>query len=129
APVFPAEYSLSDAQANEDQVLALEDTDGRVYHAAAAVVQQEGDPLSIQMVALPLAEADRIISQYFGIYITIALIILVRDLRRGGFSARDRAECLRPAPVFPAEYSLSDAQANEDQVLALEDTDGRVYHA
>ncbi len=76
APVFPAEYSLSDAQANEEQVLALEDADGGVYHAAAAVVQQEGDPLSIQMVALPLAEADRIISQYFGIYITIALITI-----------------------------------------------------
>jgi two-component system OmpR family sensor kinase len=39
-------------------------------------VQPEGSPLSIQMVALPLAEADRIIGQYFGIYITIALITI-----------------------------------------------------
>ncbi|MCK2024700.1 HAMP domain-containing histidine kinase [Microbacterium sp. SSW1-47] len=76
APFFPAEYSLSEAQANEDKVLALEGDNGSVYHGAVALVQQEGTPLSIQMVALPLAEADRIISQYFGIYITIALITI-----------------------------------------------------
>ena len=76
APFFPAEYSLSEAQANEDQVLTLQGKNGSVFHAAVAPVQLEGRPLSIQMVALPLAEADRIIGQYFGIYITIALITI-----------------------------------------------------
>jgi two-component system OmpR family sensor kinase len=76
APFFPSKYTLADAQANEDTVIPLEGKDDSVFHAAVAPVQPEGSPLSIQMVALPLAEADRIIGQYFGIYITIALITI-----------------------------------------------------
>lgn len=76
APIFPSTYSLGDANARADQVLTLSGPNGAVFHAAVAPVQPEGSPLRIQLVALPLAEADRVISQYFGIYITIALITI-----------------------------------------------------
>ena len=76
APLFPASYSLADANANADTVLQLPGADGEVFHAAVAVVNSDGGVLRVQMVALPLAPADRIISQYFGIYITIALITI-----------------------------------------------------
>lgn len=78
APLFPAQYSLAKATANTDQIpLEMMGADGEVFHAAVAVVPSEGGVLRIQLVALPLAPADRIISQYFGIYITIALITIL----------------------------------------------------
>ncbi|PRB77394.1 cell wall metabolism sensor histidine kinase WalK, partial [Microbacterium sp. MYb32] len=78
APLFPAQYSLAKATANTDQIpLEMMGADGEVFHAAVAVVPGEGGVLRIQLVALPLAPADRIISQYFGIYITIALITIL----------------------------------------------------
>lgn len=85
APLFPAEYSLAEANARADQVQQMYGADDEVFHAAVAVVGSEGGMLRIQLVALPLAPADRIISQYFGIYITIALItILVAALLTRG---------------------------------------------
>ncbi|MGH3690832.1 MAG: sensor histidine kinase [Microbacterium sp.] len=78
APLFPSQYSLAKATANTDQIpLEMMGADGEVFHAAVAVVPSEGGVLRIQLVALPLAPADRIISQYFGIYITIALITIL----------------------------------------------------
>ncbi|WEF20135.1 sensor histidine kinase [Microbacterium maritypicum] len=78
APLFPARYSLAKATANTDQIpLEMEGADGERFHAAVAVVPSEGGVLRIQLVALPLSPADRIISQYFGIYITIALITIL----------------------------------------------------
>lgn len=78
APVFPAEYSLAKAAAYADRVpIELPGPDGEIFHGAVAVVNSEGGALYIQLVALPLAPADRIISQYFGIYITIALVTIV----------------------------------------------------
>ncbi|PRA80827.1 HAMP domain-containing sensor histidine kinase [Microbacterium sp. MYb66] len=78
APLFPAEYSLAKANDNVDKIpIEMFGTDGEVFHAAVAVVASEGGVLRIQLVALPLAPADRIISQYFGIYITIALITIL----------------------------------------------------
>lgn len=76
APLFPPEYTLSDAKLHEDEVLQLDGKDGTTFHAAVAIVQPEGSPLRIQLVAMPLSEADSIIGQYFGIYITIALITI-----------------------------------------------------
>ncbi|MDF2507394.1 MAG: histidine kinase, partial [Microbacterium sp.] len=78
APLFPSEYSLAKATADTDQIpLEIPGADGTVFHGAVAVVGSEGGALRIQLVALPLAPADRIISQYFGIYITIALITIL----------------------------------------------------
>jgi len=77
APLFPPEYSLAEANANADKILELPGADGEVFHAAVSVVNSDGGILRVQMVALPLAPADRIISQYFGIYITIALITIL----------------------------------------------------
>lgn len=77
APLFPPEYSLAEANANADKILELPGADGGVFHAAVSVVNSDGGILRVQMVALPLAPADRIISQYFGIYITIALITIL----------------------------------------------------
>lgn len=69
---------LTKATANTDQIpLEMEGADGQRFHAAVAVVPSEGGVLRIQLVALPLSPADRIISQYFGIYITIALITIL----------------------------------------------------
>ena len=76
APLFPSAYSLADANAHADTIIELPGADGEVFHAAVAVVNSDGGVLRVQMVALPLAPADRIISQYFGIYITIALITI-----------------------------------------------------
>ncbi|MEV8250520.1 HAMP domain-containing sensor histidine kinase [Microbacterium sp. NPDC076768] len=78
APIFPAEYSLGKATVNADRIpLEMEGPDGEVFHGAVAVVASEGGVLRIQLVALPLSPADRIIGQYFGIYITIALITIL----------------------------------------------------
>jgi len=85
APLFPAEFTLAEANAKTDQVLQMYGSDGEVFHAAVAVMGSEGGTIRIQLVAMPLAPADRIISQYFGIYITIALItILVAALLTRG---------------------------------------------
>lgn len=76
APLFPSAYSTSQAKQDEDKTLALEDADGRSYVAAVAVLTSDGGALRTQLVALPLAGADRVISQYFSIYITIAFITI-----------------------------------------------------
>lgn len=78
APLFPSSYSPLDVQANEDTRFTIEGTKGTSFRAAVARVPGEGDgSLRIQIVAMPLEYADRIISQYFGIYITVALITIV----------------------------------------------------
>ena len=86
APLFPSEYSLAEANANAEKTpMEMRGADGEVFHSAVAVVASDGGVLRIQLVALPLAPADRIISQYFGIYTTIALItILVAALLTRG---------------------------------------------
>lgn len=77
APLFPAAYSLIQARANEDQVIELEGEHGTLFHAAVRVLPSEGGAFRVQVVALPLSEADRIIGQYFGIYTTISLITIL----------------------------------------------------
>ena len=86
APLFPSSYSPLDVQTNEDTRFTLEGTKGASYRAAVARVPGEGDgSLRIQIVAMPLEYADRIIGQYFGIYITVAFvtIFLAALLTRG----------------------------------------------
>lgn len=77
APLFPSAYSLLEAQNNEDQAFTMEGTKGSSFRAAVARVPGEGDgSLRTQIVAMPLEYADRIVGQYFGIYITVALITI-----------------------------------------------------
>lgn len=76
-PVFPESYPLQKAQAEADVPFDLVGADKSMYRAAVATVTGEGGELRVQLVAMPLAEVDRIISQYFGIYITIALITIL----------------------------------------------------
>lgn len=75
-PIFPQTYPLQKAQADVDTPFDLRGADRSIYRAAVATVTGEGGELRVQVVAMPLAEVDRIISQYFGIYITIALITI-----------------------------------------------------
>jgi len=77
-PLFPASYSLQIAQLNQDKVLTLDGTKGGEFRAAVAIAPGTGGgAVRIQLVAMPLTAADRIIGQYFGIYITVALITIV----------------------------------------------------
>ncbi len=76
-PVFPESYPLAKAQSEADTTFDLPGADASVYRAAVATVPGDGGELRIQVVAMPLAEVDRILSQYFGIYITIALITIL----------------------------------------------------
>ncbi|MCI1019587.1 HAMP domain-containing histidine kinase [Microbacterium sp. C5A9] len=86
SPLFPSTFTLLDAQTKSDGTFALEGTKGASFRAAVASLPGEGGgSLRIQVVAMPLDSADRIISQYFGIYITVALvtILLAALLTRG----------------------------------------------
>ncbi|WP_314424189.1 HAMP domain-containing sensor histidine kinase [uncultured Microbacterium sp.] len=86
SPLFPSTFTLLDAQAKSESTFPLEGTKGASFRAAVASLQGEGGgDLRIQVVAMPLDSADRIISQYFGIYITVALvtILLAALLTRG----------------------------------------------
>ncbi|WEK60470.1 MAG: HAMP domain-containing sensor histidine kinase [Candidatus Microbacterium colombiense] len=76
APQFAETFSPQKAQANEDTVFDLTSEQGKVFRASAALLPSDGGALRVQVVALPLASADRIISQYFSIYITIAFITI-----------------------------------------------------
>ncbi|MFJ4222615.1 sensor histidine kinase [Microbacterium sp. NPDC089695] len=78
SPLFPSTYKLLDAQNNSDTVFPLEGTEGTGFRAAVALLPGEGGgALRIQMVAMPLDYADRIISQFFGIYVTVALVTIL----------------------------------------------------
>lgn len=76
-PVFPQTYSTIKAQANEDEIGTLLGAEGSEFRTAVAIVPSDGGALRVQLVAMPLAEVDSIIQQYFGIYTTIALITIV----------------------------------------------------
>ncbi|MFB4350237.1 sensor histidine kinase [Microbacterium sp. CR_7] len=77
-PPFPSKYTLLDAQNAGDGVFPLAGTKGDDFRAAVALLPGDGDgALRIQMVAMPLDYADRIISQFFGIYITVALVTIL----------------------------------------------------
>ncbi|GAA5152566.1 hypothetical protein GCM10025768_20730 [Microbacterium pseudoresistens] len=76
-PVFPATYTLQEATDNVDAIpILLEAGDGEVFHAAVAPQEIQGT-YYIQLVALPIEEADRIIATYFGVFTTIALITIL----------------------------------------------------
>lgn len=76
-PLFPSSYSLQNAYAHQDEALDFSGTRGSTFRGAVAVLPYDDGALRIQIVALPLDSADRIISQYFGIYITVALVTIL----------------------------------------------------
>ena len=86
-PVFPDTFTLLDAKANEDRVLPLESADGLAFHATVSIQPAQSAPGNayVQVVALPLDEADRIVGTYFAVYTTVALItiLLAALLTRG----------------------------------------------
>lgn len=76
-PTFSTALPLERAHELEDEVLALHSADGQEFRGAVAVVPGEDGALYVQVVALPLDEADNIIGQYFGVYITVALVTIL----------------------------------------------------
>src|SRR5690606_36560909 len=77
-PNFPETITLPEAKALEDKVpITLNGENGATFHAAVAVNDGPGAAVYVQYVAMPLDEADRIIGQYFGIYITVALVTIL----------------------------------------------------
>ncbi|MFK4759925.1 ATP-binding protein [Microbacterium sp. ZW T5_45] len=77
SPLFPSSYSVQDALDNEGSVFSLSGTKGMEFKASVATTTGEGGAVLVQLVAQPLGAVDRIISQFFGIYITVALITIV----------------------------------------------------
>ncbi|MGM7668396.1 sensor histidine kinase [Microbacterium sp. A93] len=85
-PVFPETFTLEQAYALDGKILPLKSADGSAFHASVAGRGGPDGTLYVQYVALPLEEADRIISQYFAVYTTVALVttlvaaLLIRGL-------------------------------------------------
>ncbi|MEJ1088942.1 HAMP domain-containing sensor histidine kinase [Microbacterium sp. Mu-80] len=78
-PAFPETFTLQQAKAKEDQVLPLNNPDGLEFHAAVSPqpAQSAQNILYVQVVALPLEEADRIVGTYFAVYTTVALVTIL----------------------------------------------------
>lgn len=76
APEFREVFPLAEAKSSEDTVMPLVGEDGALFSSSVAVLTSEGGALRSQVVAVPLAPADRIVGQYFSIYITIAFITI-----------------------------------------------------
>ncbi|UNK71799.1 HAMP domain-containing sensor histidine kinase [Microbacterium sp. H1-D42] len=78
-PTFPATFTLQQAKAKEDQVIPLDGPDGVEFHAAVSPqpAQSAQNSLYVQVVALPLEEADRIVGTYFAVYTTVALVTIL----------------------------------------------------
>ncbi|MBY6061698.1 HAMP domain-containing sensor histidine kinase [Microbacterium esteraromaticum] len=78
-PVFPETFTLQQAKAREDQVIPLSGPDGLQFHAAVSPqpAQSAQNVLYLQVVALPLDEADRIVGTYSAVYTTVALVTIL----------------------------------------------------
>lgn len=78
-PVFPETFTLQQAKAREDQVIPLHGPDGLQFHAAVSPqpAQSAQNVLYLQVVALPLDEADRIVGTYSAVYTTVALVTIL----------------------------------------------------
>jgi len=78
-PQFPAKLSLQSAQAMGDTTVTLTTPSGQTYTAAAATqsLQKIAGVTYVQMVALPLEEADKIVGTYFAVYTTVALVTIL----------------------------------------------------
>ncbi|MEV7631978.1 HAMP domain-containing sensor histidine kinase [Microbacterium sp. NPDC089318] len=86
-PGFPERFTLQEAISQGDQVVTLQGEDGETYSSVASP-QSAQDPQGltyVQIVALPLDEADRIVATYVAVYTAVALvtILLAALLTRG----------------------------------------------
>ncbi|CAH0191671.1 HAMP domain-containing sensor histidine kinase [Microbacterium sp. Bi121] len=77
APAFYSSLALEQAHALDGEMIPLRSADGQEFRGAVAVVPGNDGTLYVQFVALPLAEVDSIIGQYFGIYTTVALVTIL----------------------------------------------------
>ncbi len=75
-PRFPASFTLQQAQAQEGQVIALRSAEGADFHGTVSTKSAEGLTY-VQLVALPLDEADEIVGTYFAVYTTVALVTIL----------------------------------------------------
>jgi len=86
-PIFPQSFTLQQATLQGDQVITLQGEDGQTYSAVASAqsAQAPQGVTYVQIVALPLDEADRIVATYVAVYTTVALvtILLAALLTRG----------------------------------------------
>ena len=76
-PVFPTTFSLQKASLLGDQVITLESPDGSDFHASVSAQEVSAGNYYVQVVALPLEEADRIVATYFAVYTTVALVTIL----------------------------------------------------
>ncbi|HTN56231.1 MAG TPA: HAMP domain-containing sensor histidine kinase [Microbacterium sp.] len=78
-PEFPATFTLLQAKAKEDQVIPLSGPEGLEFHAAVSPqpAQTAQSLLYVQVVALPLEEADRIVGTYIAVYTAVALVTIL----------------------------------------------------
>ena len=76
APVFPPSFSLARASADADRILSLSGEDGSVFHGSVSVKEALGT-YYVQLVAMPLDPADRIVGTYFRVFTTVALVTIL----------------------------------------------------
>ncbi|MGB3375140.1 MAG: HAMP domain-containing sensor histidine kinase, partial [Microbacterium sp.] len=78
-PVFPETFTLLQAKAKEDQVIPMSGPEGLEFHAAVSPqpAQTSQSLLYVQVVALPLEEADRIVGTYIAVYTAVALVTIL----------------------------------------------------
>lgn len=79
APMFPETVTLDEALSLEGVVFLVETADGEAQYKATRSVQQfaEGGVFYSQVVAVPVAAADRTMATYVGIYGILAILIIV----------------------------------------------------
>ncbi|HCS61420.1 MAG TPA: two-component sensor histidine kinase [Microbacterium sp.] len=76
-PVFPSTMTIAQAHDLEGQKLALQSKDGDEFRGAVVVTDGPAGALYVQLVVLPLEEADSIIATYFGVYAVVALVTIL----------------------------------------------------
>lgn len=78
-PDFPETFTLQQAKAKEDQVIPLNGPDGLEFHASVSTqpAQTSQSLLYVQVVALPLEEADSIVGTYIAVYTAVALVTIL----------------------------------------------------
>lgn len=78
-PQFPETFTLQSALSMADRTISLRSADGQEFSAAASPqpLQSVTGVTYVQVVALPLDEADRIVGTYFAVYTAVALVTIL----------------------------------------------------
>ena len=78
-PDFPETFTLLQAKAKEDQVIPMTGPEGLEFHGSVSPqpAQTAQSLLYVQVVALPLEEADRIVGTYIAVYTAVALVTIL----------------------------------------------------